>query len=615
MHHRASILLFVLLLPLALASCGPSPSSGSDAGPDGAVAVDAGSSEDAAAPDAGFTCRPGRTGCYGRIHYVCGDDGKTRTHEVLCELGCDPENGCGPCVPDSRSCDGTVSMICNADGTGWRYGRDCAEWGAECLVATGYCNDACAAAEASRTYIGCEYVAAPFAQTSELEARYFDFRIVVANPSELPAEVSVHRGTRLLERRRIVPGGLVEIALPWVEGLSFPEGLEWSSTVVADGAYRVRSDRPVLVTQFNPFHYASLEDGVRYSFTNDASLLLPTHALGDDYVAATYLPTSSAGGSSPPWIAVVGTSPEPTTVKVHASAPIRAEAGGRFEAVDAGETLTFTLARGEVAQLIAEAPPLCDPTRPGYDAESGLCAEPDYDPTGTRIRADKPIAVFSGHVCAYVPFQTPACDHLEAQLAPVRTWGRKYETMPMGDPGVTTGNLIRVVAVEDGTRVTFEPPVGTVREIALDAMEYGELTITGPVSIESNEPVQVAQFLLGMNITDPPRDRGDPSQTMLVPAEQFRTDYVFVTPSSYAETPTGRAYVLVSRVPGTPIELDGTELEAEWTRVGERELAIVQLGGGAHRGRSVAPFGLVAFGLGQYTSYAAPAGLNLNTLY
>lgn len=609
MRHRA-----LILVSFVLASCGPPPPSGRDAGLD-AGELDAGAPADASTPDAGFTCTPGRAGCYGRTHYVCGEDGRSREDEVLCDLGCDPEGGCGACIPDSRSCDGTVSMVCNADGSGWRYGRDCAEWGSECLIQTGFCDDPCGAAEVSRTYIGCEYMAAPFAQTSELDRRAFDFRVVVANPSELPAEVSVHRGAQLLEQRRIVPGGLVEIPLPWIDGLSFVHRDEWSSDIIADGAYRVRSTRPVLVTQFSPFHYASFENGLDYAYTNDASLLLPVHALGDDYIAATYLPTSWAGGSSPPWIGIVGTSPEPTTVEVVASAPLRADAAGRFDAVEAGGTLTFTLARGEVAQLMAAAPPLCRDGRPSFDPDTNLCEERQYDPTGSRIRSDKPIAVFSGHVCAFVPFDTAACDHLEAQLAPVRTWGRKFETMPMTQPGTPTGNLLRVVAVEDDTRITFDPPIGDIAEITLDSTQHRELRIDGPVAIEADGPIQIAQLLLGMHMTDPPLDRGDPSLTMLVPSEQFRTSYVFVTPSSYADTPSGRAYVLISRLPGARIELDGAELEAEWTRVGDRELAIVQLDGGAHHAQAASPFGLVAFGLGEYTSYACPAGMNLNTIF
>jgi len=187
--------------------------------------------------------------------------------------------------------------------------------------------------------------------------------------------------------------------------------------------------------------------------------------------------------------------------------------------------------------------------------------------------------------------------------------------MPMTQPGTPTGNLLRVVAVEDDTRITFDPPIGDIAEITLDSTQHRELRIDGPVAIEADGPIQIAQLLLGMHMTDPPLDRGDPSLTMLVPSEQFRTSYVFVTPSSYADTPSGRAYVLISRLPGARIELDGAELEAEWTRVGDRELAIVQLDGGAHHAQAASPFGLVAFGLGEYTSYACPAGMNLNTIF
>ncbi len=600
-------LLSVCALLALLASCAE-PLSREDAGSDGVID---GGDANVSMPDAGFTCEPGQPGCFGRSLYVCGEDGRTREDEVVCDAACDPAGGCVPCVPDARICDGSISMVCNAEGTGWRYGRDCAEWGSSCM-SNGFCDDPCATAEAARTYLGCEYLAAPFAQTAELDRRRFEFVVVVANPNAQAAEVSIYRGPRLYEKRRIVPGGLEEIALPWVDGLSFPTGEEWSSATIEDGAYRVRSTRPVIVSQFNPFEYASFEGGIAYSYTNDASLLLPVHALGRDHVAASYLPTSSAGGSSPPWIAVVGASREPTRVEIVASAPILADANGRFAATQAGGTLTFTLAEGEVAQLIAAPPPPCDATRPGY--ADGLCREPEYDLTGSRITADRPIAVFSGHVCAFVPYDTRACDHLETQLAPVPAWGKRYETMPLIEPGTSVGNLVRVIAAEDDTRITFDPDLERVTELTLAANEHRELLLTGPVSIEADRPIQVAQLMLGQESTDPPLERGDPALTMLVPSEQFRSDYVFVTPSSYADTPSGRAYVLISRAPGGSIVIDGTPLDATWTRVGDRELAIVELDGGTHHAEGPTPFGLIAFGLGTYTSYACPAGLNLNTL-
>jgi hypothetical protein len=175
-------------------------------------------------------------------------------------------------------------------------------------------------------------------------------------------------------------------------------------------------------------------------------------------------------------------------------------------------------------------------------------------------------------------------------------------------------NLIRIVAADDETRVTFAPAIDGVSELTLDAAEHRELVLDGPVAIEADGPIEVAQLMTGQNSTDPPLERGDPSLTMLVPSEQYRSDYVFITPSSYADTPSGRAYVLVSREPGATITLDGAPLSATWAPAGDRELAIVQLAGGAHHAEGSSPFGLLAFGLGTYTSYAAPAGLNLNDL-
>jgi len=199
---------------------------------------------------------------------------------------------------------------------------------------------------------------------------------------------------------------------------------------------------------------------------------------------------------------------------------------------------------------------------------------------------------------------------------PVNTWGRELRTVPMRDPETDIGNLLRVVAARDGTTVTFDPPVGRepIGELTLNAGEHAEVMITDGVSIAADAPIQVAQLMLGMNVVDPPLERGDPAMTVLVPEEQFRYDYVFAMPSSYADSMDGATYLMVSRLPGRPIELDGTQLEADWTTVGEREIAVVRVGGGAHRAESTAPFGVIAFGLGSYTSYAHPAGLDLRVL-
>ena len=473
--------------------------------------------------------------------------------------------------------------------------------------------DPCAQAAAARSYVGCEYFAAPLANTSELDTTRFDYRIVVANPSAYPAEVTVSRGNRLETRALVVPGGLAEIPLPWIDDVSFPFAVnDWDSVVTPDGAYRVVASRPVIVTQYNPFHYAN---GTALAFTNDASLLLPVHALGTEHFAASYAPLSTVGSRYPGYIAVIGTTEAPATVEIVAGGEIAADRDGRWPAIAKGERFSFTLARGEVAQIAAAIPPQCSPERPRFDPAGNVCYEPDYDVTGSRITSDQPVAVFSGHGCAFVPFDTPACDHLETQLAPVNTWGREFVTMPMRDPATSVGNFIRLIAARDGTDVALDPPVGGTSAVSLNAGEHVELLLEHATSIASTEPLEVAQLLLGQHIEDPPLDRGDPALTILVPNEQHRYDYVFASPSSYAGAPDGQSYVLVSREPGVPIELDDADLTASWTRVADRELAIVPVGGGTHRATSTAPFGLVAYGLGRYTSYAAPAGLDLHILF
>lgn len=616
----------LLIAALALSACTIEsepplfePDASADGGRDASV-------PDGGPIDAGFSCRPGVVGCFGSVLYTCGEDGESREDAVECPEACDPELGCVTCVPGTRRCDGTASMVCDEDGSRWLFGRDCADWEVACGEG-GYCEDDCANAEALRSYVGCEYFASPlanYAGDTPFNREIFDFRVVVTNPNPRPAEITITHGTRLMTRETIVPGGVAEIALPWISGLSFPfDGGPWESFVKDGGAYRLLSNRPVIVAQFNPFQYAAAR---QYSHTNDASLLLPVHALGTAYVGLSYPPLSagSPGLQSvfPGYLALLGVTPEPAAVDIVPSVAVAADAEGRWPETPAGTPLRFELARGEVALITPLMPPICSeerehftPASPRNPQNGGYCYEPDYDLTGSRITSDRPVAAFGGHACAFVPFDVQACDHLETTLAPVDTWGSEYETFPLRDPGTDVPNLVRIVAAYDGTAITLDPPQRDVEPgHVLDAGEHLDVMIDGAVSIRASEPVQVGQFLLGQNLRNPPLERGDPGLTILVPQEQFRREYVFVTPSSYVPTVNGQSYVLISREPGVAITLDGEEVDAEWIEAGDRELAIVPVGGGAHRATASSPFGLIAYGLGSYTSYAYPAGLDLRVL-
>ncbi len=561
-----------------------------------------------------------------------------------------------PCRAGARTCIGNAPSECSADGTWLTEPEACAEL---CDPNLGcVADDPCARAAAEGSYIGCRYWAAPLPNDPSPHLHeLFDFRIVVANAGAESARVTAKRSGTVVATADVLPNTAESIVLPWIAELSSgvanvgggpgePEP-SWTSLVVPGGAYEIESDRPVVVYQFNPFDYSTAptpEEPARYSYSNDASLLLPVHALGDRYRGLTFQPQSMqwddpriAGpivNAHPGYLAVIGTTEEPTEVTVVPTAPIAAAPDGRFGAVEAGEELRFSIARGEVVVLMDPPPPRCDPTRPGYrhvePSATGLqadelCSEREYDLTGTRIDSSAPIAVFGGHVCAFVPYDVWACDHLETQVPPATTLGREMVATPLVDtllPSAPEMSLLRVVGVVDGTTVAIEPPVGDVSTFTLDDGDVRELVIREPHRISASTGVLAGEYLVGQlaDGVESEARRGDPAMLTLPPVEQYRDDYLFVTPTSYDVVPSfpgdppGQSFVVVIRPAGAEVRLDGELLDGEWTTVGEQQVGTFPLMGGSHHLESAARFGALVYGLGRHTSYAYPGGLDLEPI-
>lgn len=596
-------------------------------------------------------CTPGQYACAGSTRYLCGEDGMTRLNEEVCPAACSPTEGCVACMPGQRQCNGTVSMVCAPDGSGFVSGRDCAEFGSTC-GGSGFCTDACAEAESTRSNIGCEYWAVPMANPADYTGGRYDFRVVAANPSSEPANVRVFRGASMVASVSVPGNGLEDISLPWITGMSdaFEDG-SWNSLATRDGGYRILSDRPVTVWQFNPFDYdngRTVPDPADpifggevpdYSYSNDASLLLPVHSFTGRYIGSSFVPLSRTvdqpglfgrqrqAGGTPGYIVIVGVTPEPTAVNVAVSAPVAAEPGGKFGATSRGGVINFTLQRGEVVHVVAARPPecasgrpgwtrssLCPPEDPGCDAWLEFCNEAEFDLSGSTVNADKPIAVFGGHACAYVPYSAEACDHLESQLPPVETWGTNYNSAPMADPSGNARNIVRVTAALDDTQVTVTPAQDGVSTFSLSAGQWRELNATSAFQVSATRGIMVTQFLIGQFGSMPEADRGDPAMVVLPPREQFRRDYTFVAPTSYNTGTEGQNYILVVRNPGQSITLDGSPINPTWTAGGDREVGVIPISGGTHRMESADPFGVLVFGMGLFTSYAYPAGLNLEEI-
>lgn len=369
------------------------------------------------------------------------------------------------CVPGTARCDSlTLPQRCAEDGSAWVDQPACS---GEQLCEEGFCLDRCGVAEATRSYIGCEYWAVELENhmldsddtPPELNDMRAPFAIVLANPSETyDTEISVFIGpdefaqaipSRLVETtsfpgipvvpgidlqtvysevvslsgRRIlgpISGDIDRIPLPRgsMMTLILPfRGLEFGWSTLAQKAYRVQSTQPVVAYQFNPIC-------CNYSHTNDASLLLPTSVLTPNYMFMSYAVLSNGDTPFSPTLTVMATEPD-TQVRIQLNPPhpnssgrtrpfgellypFDAAALGRVSGPDETGVLSLTLQPFEVLNL------------------AGSAYAPAEDLTGSLIEASAPVAVFGGHTCAYVPFTLGFCDHLETQLFPLETWGQRF---------------------------------------------------------------------------------------------------------------------------------------------------------------------------------------------
>lgn len=552
--------------------------------------------------------------------------------------------GCKACRQDDVRCEeGGVLLRCNEDGSDFEEADVCDEAASlVCSLASGRCEDLCAAAEAAGSYIGCEYWAVP-TRNSQLDfeganaegiCEPFSFAIVISNPQGVTASVSVDLAGGATREVRVPPSGVETIELPCdprLKGtLDEPDLSQLSEGV---GAHRVRSNVPVTVYQFNPLEFeAEGADGERvFSHTNDASLLLPVHAMTGHYVVMAqptlmHELTLLDGGEpteerivlqGPGFVALVGVEEMPTEVTITSSAYTQPSMDGALPALAPGEQVTVALEQGQVLQLLSAAPERCEGS--SQDTQHGVRTRycevgRSYDLTGTRIEAAGKVSVIAGHDCVFLPYDRWACDHVEETMLPLEAWGQEV-TVSVSETVAcqpTLPNMVRVLAASDGTRVAFTPKV--MEPVVLDAGEHLDFEISEDVHIAASDAVLVGQFLMGQDYagrgTAGSRAKGDPSMSIAIPLEQWRKDYAFLTPETFTDN-----YINVIAHEGQVVTLDGKLVQGFTTLEGtETAVARIPVKGGIHRASSPGAFGLVLYGYATYTSYMLPGGTDLNLI-
>ncbi len=487
----------------------------------------------------------------------------------------------------------------------------------------------CDEAKRTKSYVGCDYW--PTVNANNVWS-IFDFAVVVSNTGTKVADVNVTGPNSFTRTVQIPPGELSKIYLPWVPALKGPdtdtEGTATpmvASVFASGGAYHLVSTVPVIVTQFNALQYKPVGgepgknwsacpgkgDGMTipcFSYSNDASLLLPSTAMTTNYRVAGY-----KGWTAPnaipffPGTDVMGTqltitaTEDNTVATVRLSAPGKVLGGGAaIPATNGGGTLTVTLPKaGDVAELVTEK-------------------GDKFDMSGTLITSTKPVQVLVGLPCTNVPAGMGYCDHVEESVLPAETLGKRYlVNTPSGPKGTAVSHWVRFVGNRDATTLTYAPSKPAKCPATLQAGQVVDCELVGEsFDVQGSQEFAVVSLLVGAAQlgAQTEANRGDPSLTTFAAVEQFRTKYLFLAPDDYDV-----AFADVVGEANADVKIDGVAVPAASFTAVANGLGVyrVKLGagkGGAHTLESARPVGLQILGYGANTSYQYPGGLNLKLI-
>ena len=597
------------ILALVLGGLGFAACSSSDEPLMDPVPKDAGPEADAegGTPFDAAACERGQYVCEGSIAKACDGNGgfESSTDCAAAGASCAPPFGCIVCTAGAGTCQNGQAKVCRADGTGYiEFACDTVQ-GMVCDPDG--CKGACSPAELIPSYYGCDYF--PTVSLNPVWSG-FPFAVVVANVADTEATITVTRGGTAVATDTVPAKGVTTLTLPWVPELKGGD-VDACQTppdpgvtrVVADGAYRLRTNVPVTVYQFSPLSYEldPVPDGCPLgqdcpggngsqclSFSNDASLLLPSTVWTSDYTVVSW---PSVDGRAA--FAAVTAMEDGTEVQVFGAGSF-ASGGG----IDGAGSGTVTLGAGDVLELVAS-----------HEGAKGTFLA---DITGTQVHASKPVQVIAGHSCANIPEpNTLACDHVEHAIFPTESLGTDYLVTFPAALASESPHVVRIVAAEAATTVSFDPPVHDAVQLAPGDPPIELRDVMQDVRVHADKALLIAQFMQGQGSV--PSGAGDPSMALAIPTQQFRKSYIFVAPSSFDSN-----FVNVIAPAGVSVTLDGEVVPSgDFVPIGSSGFSVARellQSGETHSVEAGQPVGILVYGYGRYTSYMYPGGLDLKRI-
>ena len=315
-------------------------------------------------------------------------------------------------------------------------------------------------------------------------------------------------------------------------------------------------------------HAISLYASNAFTGSSDIATILPTGALGTEYITQTYTYDDVA---HPQQEFAIAATADSTVVTLHG-----------FPNSDTNTTVT--LMRGQAIRYKR------------------------VNLSGIRITSNGiPFALFQGHRCANVG-DCGACDHLFEQALPVKLWGKNFLLVSSAER--QSGDEVLITSSEDNCILTIDDSVTATLnsgETYRYALPYDEAHM-----LAASKPVYTCIYLMGIDCGN---DNGDPASVTVPPIEQCIKAVTFQAISSllinlhYAN--------IVTRTVDLPyMMLDSVYIGDEFTSLP---------GGYSYLRKTVSPGihilenshgGFLAhfYGLGQAECYAYIAGMATHNL-
>ncbi len=439
--------------------------------------------------------------------------------------------------------------------------------------------ETCEQAATAETTVGCLFYAVDLDQNGGLEND--QYAIAVSNVQlDSPASVTVEQKIGGVWQTVAGPTAVSPLDLAV---FTRPNNNQQGSGVKLDGTWRVASDVPIIAYQFNPL--------IQGAASSDASMLYPVTSW--DYVNQVIHWGEGYGRG---YITIVAAN-DGTSIEVTPVVPTAAGSG--VPAGTPGQPFTIDLNEGELAEVMVVT---------------------QHDQlTGTKVISDEdhPVAVFSGHECAWIPNGQVACDHIEEQLSGVRLWGTSFAgaRVPVRWAAAPETSLWQIVASEDDTTIdiTAHPDVTglPVTPAVLDQGEKleffagGSVANPGDLLIDADKPIAVANYMTGFGNL-PATNDGDPAMVQLAPSEQFLPRYVVLVPDQWIND-----FLVITRPVGAEVSVDGVVIpDSQYIEFGDGEWEAARYGvpDGVHQLEGTEPFSVVVVGYDGADSYAYLGG-------